>query len=96
MMQLPEFVEGLRNALYRRFPRCRDCADDGPICPHSSLPCDLASHFDKLRDAVGPPPRPPRTDMDLPNVLGPREWGFMTPTERLAWMKRYVPREDTP
>lgn len=50
-MRPSEFVEGLRNALYRRFPRCRDCADDGPICPNSNLPCNLAIHFDRL-DAI--------------------------------------------
>lgn len=50
-----QFVEALDYALKRRFPRCRDCADDGPICPNSNLPCDLAGHFDRLKTAIQPP-----------------------------------------
>ena len=33
--------EKLKQVLLTRFPMCRDCADCGPICPDSGLPCDL-------------------------------------------------------
>lgn len=33
--------KNIRDVLYRRFPRCRDCADENGTCPASGLPCDL-------------------------------------------------------
>lgn len=43
-----KFLATVRDVLSRRFPFCRDCADDGPVCPNSGLPCDLASEFANL------------------------------------------------
>ncbi|MBN8740680.1 MAG: hypothetical protein BGP24_14880 [Lysobacterales bacterium 69-70] len=34
------FYAQLREVFARRFPKCRDCADDGPICPGTGLPCE--------------------------------------------------------
>ena len=33
----------LREVFARRFPRCRDCADEAGVCPHSGLPCEFDS-----------------------------------------------------
>lgn len=53
------FVDRLRKVFAQRFPRCRDCADDGPECPNSGLPCEwpnvralLAQRQDSDKDAM--------------------------------------------
>lgn len=47
-----DFLRTVHVALNARFPRCRDCADDGPVCPNSGLPCDLKSEFDAIYAAL--------------------------------------------
>lgn len=49
VMRANELLDKVYAVLAHRFPRCRDCADDGPTCPHSGLPCDLKSAFDTIR-----------------------------------------------
>ncbi len=53
-MPLPQFIEKLYDVLCRRFPMCRACADDGPICGGTGLPCDLKKHFEALTEANTP------------------------------------------
>lgn len=43
--RIKAFLDKAHEVLIRRFPRCRDCADDGPTCPQSGLPCDLDKEF---------------------------------------------------
>ena len=38
-----EWWEKLKDVFSRRFPRCRDCADEAGVCPHSGLPCEFDS-----------------------------------------------------
>jgi hypothetical protein len=57
-MNLDEIIEKVEALPENRL--CRDCADDGPICPNRSLPCDLsyssikllANHAKALAEAV--------------------------------------------
>jgi hypothetical protein len=83
----------------RRFPRCRDCADENGVCPHSGLPCE----FDSMLLSSTPPemvsvPREP-TDKEMLDWLednhffsGARgsvcaifAWEFQTPNNGRQW-----------
>src|SRR5665811_61373 len=37
---MQECIRQLSDVFARRFPVCRDCADEAGICPHSTLPCE--------------------------------------------------------
>lgn len=56
--EVSAFLLNVRSVLARRFPRCRDCADDGPICPSSGLPCDLDKAFREVSRAVNQRKKP--------------------------------------
>src|SRR5690349_5739930 len=45
-------LDKVEQVLSRRFPICRDCADNDGICENSGLPCDLRAAFDDLRAAL--------------------------------------------
>lgn len=88
-----EFLRKVQTALYTRFPRCRDCADDGPTCPNSGLPCDLKAEFDAIYAALSLQDHGWQTDIenapkDGREVLFPIEF-----TGRAYWddeLKRWV------
>jgi hypothetical protein len=45
-------LDKVQQVLTRRFPRCRECADNDGICPDSGLPCDLGAAFDDVRKSL--------------------------------------------
>jgi len=40
LLAAQSFIDKLSCVFGRRFPRCRDCADNAGDCPESGLPCE--------------------------------------------------------
>jgi hypothetical protein len=49
------FIAKVYEVLCRRFPRCRECADEAGTCPDSGLPCDLTAAFSEVLAAIRDP-----------------------------------------
>jgi hypothetical protein len=47
-----ELIDLVRVVLGRRFPRCRECADNDGTCPHSSLPCDVWKKLERIAKSL--------------------------------------------
>lgn len=47
-----KLLDKVQEVLERRFPMCRDCADNDGTCEGNGLPCDLTAAFDDLRGAL--------------------------------------------
>lgn len=51
-MEVVAFLDKVHDVLARRFPFCRDCADEDGTCPSSGLPCDLQAAFDNVKATI--------------------------------------------